>query len=658
MDLITGKFFNFFLNYFNLQYNYGLFERIEIGLNNLLSILIIIFIYILLGRYLNYRKVLKYFIYFFLFLNIFYKVQTSYTYDKNFALIFLILDLLTIYFFIYIINNIINVYKKIDLLDFTNGTSIIILISSILVTLNFNYFLNIPSFYFYLIFVTIIFIWLYNFNLDYVLNFKKTYAIGALYLSIPFIPYLFVPAPPDADITTISEIIGYIFQGSNLFNAQIGIKDSWIFIRYPNGLPSFGWIISHLLNIRSSEVLLLLWIFSYFLLIQNLINLANYLKLPIFVIVLFLLNTTINGRYGLIGGQVQEILSYAIGIGMINNLLQKKYILSTLNLSCAILVHPIVSITFIIIYFFYIIIFKLIRDYPKINFSNLIFYSLIFAYPILYYIFLTIGYTDNKSVIMQVIDNISFYTFINNAIGNIQSDTFSYSIFLLIIIYAYIIKFINIKFFTVAFFWFVSSVLVDGLFRNHEAGSFVGSFSIIALWIISLSLFFKIMYEKINIKNIYLKFLPVFLLYLLICFPVINSTYFSVFTTHAEIKVSRYIEANLNKDDLIVNIRPPSEWGPWNFVRGNSAKNTTFARISEHQIKKGVIKQGPNFDVCYNKYIKLKNNKEFQKYLFNCLKSEGATHLLVMSRHSAEKFVDRIFSTPLITIGESYLFKL
>ena len=124
--------------------------------------------------------------------------------------------------------------------------------------------------------------------------------------------------------------------------------------------------------------------------------------------------------------------------------------------------------------------------------------------------------------------------------------------------------------------------------------------------------------------------------YLFICFPSININYFSVFTTHAEIKISRYIEKNLTNDDLIVNVRPPNEWGPWNFVRGNTGKHTTYGRMSEHQIKKGIIREVLILE-CYNNINSNNNSKTFESSLFLCLKSKGATHLLIMSRHSAEE---------------------
>ena len=105
-------------------------------------------------------------------------------------------------------------------------------------------------------------------------------------------------------------------------------------------------------------------------------------------------------------------------------------------------------------------------------------------------------------------------------------------------------------------------------------------------------------------------------------------------------------------------MRPPNEWGPWNFVRGNTGKHTTYGRMSEHQIKKGIIREGPNFLECYNNINSNNNSKTFESSLFLCLKSKGATHLLIMSRHSAEEFIKKLNSKPIINYGESYLYKL
>ncbi len=645
-------------NLINLQYNYGVFERLEIALSNIIFLSLIFFIFFLLKFFYSTQKLVKVFFILFIILNLIQKINSTYTYDTSLALIFILIDLLFILMSLYFIGYIINKSKRINYLYFSDGLSFIIFISSILVSFNINYYISLPSYYFY-IFSSffIIYFTVFKFKKG-IFNFNRIYFIYFLILLIPFSLYSFVPAPPDADITTVSEIIGYLFQGANLFHAQTGISDSWIFIRYPNGLPSVSWLFSHLLNVRSSEVLLLFWFLSYFLLIFNLAKLGKHIGLPVFVIIIFSLNTTINGRYGLTGGQLQEILAYALGIAMINNLIIKKNVASTFNINAAILTHPIVSIPFIIIYFFYMLFNFTNVSIIKKNINEIFAIFLIFTYPILYYLYLSLGYTENISIIHEALSNVNLKKFFYEMYRNIQSDTFGFSFFILIIFYAFSKKIINKDFFIISLLWILGSMLIDGFFRSHPSGPFSGSLSIIGLWILSVSIFFKILYEQLRIKTTYIKITLLLITYLFICFPSININYFSVFTTHAEIKISRYIEKNLTDNDLIVNVRPPNEWGPWNYVRGNTGKHTTYARISEHQIKKGIIKQGPNFLECYNNSNLNYNLKKFESSLFHCLKSKGATHLLIISRHSSAEFIKKLNSKPIVNYGESYLYEL
>src|SRR5712691_10551075 len=64
--------------------------------------------------------------------------------------------------------------------------------------------------------------------------------------------FLLVPSPPDADMTSVGEMLGYLFQGQNLNKVATGFGEEWV-LRYPAGFPSLAYIISHLLNIRASE---------------------------------------------------------------------------------------------------------------------------------------------------------------------------------------------------------------------------------------------------------------------------------------------------------------------------------------------------------------------------------------------------------------------
>jgi hypothetical protein len=123
--------------------------------------------------------------------------------------------------------------------------------------------------------------------------------------------FLLVPSPPDADMTSMGEMLGYLFQGQSLTKVATGFGEEWV-LRYPAGFPSLAFVSSHLLNIRASEVLLLFWYLSFFLFVLSLIALGRKFSLNPFVIALFSLNGAITGWFGLRGGQAHEMLTYSL----------------------------------------------------------------------------------------------------------------------------------------------------------------------------------------------------------------------------------------------------------------------------------------------------------------------------------------------------------
>jgi hypothetical protein len=139
-----------------------------------------------------------------------------------------------------------------------------------------------------------------------------------------FIPNIFTAGMPDADITLMTEITGYLIQGQNLLSVSSGVGDEIYSAAYPAGLPALMWLHSHLLNIRASESVLLLWVMPYPLVVFSLIRLAGLLGLNIYIVALFSLNLSLTGMFGLAGGQVQELLVYALGIAVVIASIQEK----------------------------------------------------------------------------------------------------------------------------------------------------------------------------------------------------------------------------------------------------------------------------------------------------------------------------------------------
>ncbi len=119
-------------------------------------------------------------------------------------------------------------------------------------------------------------------------------------VSVPVIPYLFTPSPPDADITAMKEITGFLFQGQVLDHVLPGPVGEYFSIRYPSGLPSLAWILGLSLYMGASEVLTLIWILSWLLLVGNFVTLARHLKGNIWITTLYSLNGTFTGYFGLL----------------------------------------------------------------------------------------------------------------------------------------------------------------------------------------------------------------------------------------------------------------------------------------------------------------------------------------------------------------------
>ncbi|MBF0290493.1 MAG: hypothetical protein HQM14_22010, partial [SAR324 cluster bacterium] len=273
----------------------------------------------------------------------------DYAYDTPFSLISQIVDISICFIIFHSIGKKTHHSNSI-FLNITIGIATITLVSLLALLLRINTIFNTPSSIISMIVpVWLIFtIWKSNSPLPKIKS--KTLLITGLII-FPFLPYFFTPAPPDADITTMSEMLGYLFQGQNLFHVHSGIEGEWYSIRYPAGFPALGWSIAHLLNIRASESLLLLWFISFVVFVNNLMILAQKLKINKFLILLFTLNGIVIGWTSLRGGQVQEMLSYALGMGMISLFFNKRFNAGAFCLGASMVIHPVVSLPFCLVFF-------------------------------------------------------------------------------------------------------------------------------------------------------------------------------------------------------------------------------------------------------------------------------------------------------------------
>ena len=70
-------------NLINLPYNYGVFERLEIALSNIIFLSLIFFIFFLLKFFYSTQKLVKVFFILFIILNLIHKINSTYTYDTS-----------------------------------------------------------------------------------------------------------------------------------------------------------------------------------------------------------------------------------------------------------------------------------------------------------------------------------------------------------------------------------------------------------------------------------------------------------------------------------------------------------------------------------------------------------------------------------------------
>ncbi|MBF0289140.1 MAG: hypothetical protein HQM14_15080 [SAR324 cluster bacterium] len=217
--------------------------------------------------------------------------------------------------------------------------------------------------------------------------------------------------------------------------------------------------------------------------------------------------------------------------------------------------------------------------------------------------------------------------------------------------------------------WLTGALFIEGLFGIPPWGRFQGAFSTIGIWILSISLFHLMLSKSLHSIMIGLgnefpqwKLLHYFTLprvattvwLVLVIFWVVRVKALippaGVFTTHTDIRMGRYIENNLPTDALIVTMWPPDHprhTGSLFMTRGNSARNTVFSRIADHQVKYGHLKSKGPFGACLNKE---------PHQILRCLQNTEATHLFVEATHKTENFIKLFKATPIKHFGQTYLF--
>ena len=478
-----------------------------------------------------------------------------------------------------------------------------------------------------------------------------------------FSHFLFAPLPPDADITSMGEMLGYLFQGQNLNKVDTGFGEQWA-LRYPAGFASLALVLSHSLNIRASEAMLLFWYFSFFVLVFGLISLGSEFSLNPFLIALFSLNAAITGWFGLRGGQVHEMLAYALGVAHLTLVLRKKWLASALCLGASIVIHPIIALPFCLVFAT-----LALRDYSREQLGTILEAGVVLLLCVGYIGFLGLGPSSTPSQPQILLFELSPQIFFSNILKYLNEDTFGYAIFLLAIaIFSVFFWKKSPRSLFIFYPWFLGCILIDGLFgHTHWAARFQKSFNLIGIWILSVGMsqrLWDVLWESLRVrfpawnKRIFsgahaLGIAGLLLFWIRVAGP--NSVILPspIFTRHATIRMGRFVEENTPKNSLIYFTRfaAGNTWDNLSILRGDSSRNTVQGRIFDHHIKRGQIKSRDPVNACLQ-YDAIG--------LAECLKRFGVNYLLVETEDSPQDKAE-MRKIPLILerqVAGVYLFRL
>jgi hypothetical protein len=128
----------------------------------------------------------------------------------------------------------------------------------------------------------------------------------------------------------------------------------------------------------------------------------------------------------------------------------------------------------------------------------------------------------------------------------------------------------------------------------------------------------------------------------------------SVFTTHSDIRMGRYIESNMPTNILIANIRPPNDitrhQGFGFMMRANSSRNTIYSRISPLYLSSGGLS--------YQRTFLNKCENSINLDILICYKKMGASHAVIDARPTTTRYLIDNGIVPIKIYGETVLIDL
>ncbi|MBF0441378.1 MAG: hypothetical protein HQK54_05690 [Oligoflexales bacterium] len=353
------------------------------------------------------------------------------------------------------------------------------------------------------------------------------------------------------------------------------------------------------------------------------------------------------------------MLSYAFGIGMINQIIKKENLSSSIMVAASMVIHPIVALPFCLVWGIESVTVcrRILRKSSSLKYSDLVGFIVVFL-GIAFLGSLSVGQVKYPSQIELMLSELTVKNFIRNIFHWLNYDTFSLGFFCIILLLPWVTssKKENRGVYLRLCIWFVGANLINGAFGSteefHYTATFQSGFSVAAVWVISTG----IIHSQLKARIGFISGLILCFLWMVFIFPGIELKPSSVFTTHSDIRVSKYISKNLPQDALIVAVTPYSElWrvrrNYFSYVRGNSYRNTVFSLVGKHQVKNGNL-------LDKNPFSSLLGPETTMEKLVKGSKKLGATHVLVLSRPETEKYIADFKQKALFRWGNTYLFQL
>ncbi len=445
--------------------------------------------------------------------------------------------------------------------------------------------------------------------------------------------YLALPFVSEADIHSVSDIVGLISQGKSIFSATSGIPDEVWSIRYPLGFPTLSFFISKILNILGTDAIRLLWYQVFALFLYANIRFARSFNLNLIIYLMFLFSFNLYYWDGFPGGQIQEMLAYTIGLIVLSSARSNgPHLFQPLMLMLQIVIHPVVALPFSVCMLAYFI-FEYKGTYKNIISKNII---KICISSVLFFTYIAYLSTDtvNENYIASAISRCTWESFFMY-IHSINISSFGYPYLIMLVMPVLIFMYHKRNWAIVFGVWLLLSLILDGVSGHNSGGRFHAIFNSISIFPVACALLFSFISKYL--KHNYLNY-GAWTFFFLIWSYFGTGKFFIVpintFMTFDDRQLFRLLNQSESKDGkLVANIvLGGQKYYAWP-MRGASGMDTVLARINVHQLKHPL-----NTEFREKFYDCLPGDEDSGdvlrgriKKLSICLKSLGFTHIFISS---------------------------